>query len=160
MTKHFLSLQERFDKHIEMIPDGCWVWMGASYLNGYGVIRINSKSMSAHRIAWKLRNGEIPDGLCVLHRCDNNFCVNHNHLFLGTPKENTEDMIKKGRHKYIPPLGEKQGLSKLKEKDIIPIRKDKRKNSLIAKDYGVSAHAIYSVKENKTWKHIKDHKEG
>jgi HNH endonuclease len=67
-------------------------------LRGYGLQKFRGKTRLAHRVAWMLANGEIPDGLCVLHRCDNPPCVNVDHLFLGTHADNVADKMAKGRH--------------------------------------------------------------
>ena len=77
--------------------DTCWLWTASSRTDGYGVIGIEGKTKSAHRVSWQLTYGDIPDGLYVCHHCDNKLCVNPNHLFLGTAKDNTQDMIQKGR---------------------------------------------------------------
>jgi len=74
----------------------CWEWQ-ASKRRAYGKIRIKCEYVPAHRVAWMLTHGEIPEGLCVLHRCDNPPCVNPDHLFLGTLKDNSQDMLRKLR---------------------------------------------------------------
>ena len=80
----------------------CWNWTGAPNMWGYGQIRdMNGrygKKKLAHRISWNIHNGPIPNGMLVLHTCDNPLCVNPNHLWLGTHKDNNDDMMKKGRH--------------------------------------------------------------
>jgi hypothetical protein len=93
-----------FDKVSPEPNSGCWLWDSAVNNKGYGLI-FNSdpdKERQAHRVSWRLHRGEIPTGMCVLHRCDVPLCVNQNHLFLGTMKDNTQDMIKKGRAKGGP----------------------------------------------------------
>jgi hypothetical protein len=75
----------------------CWEWLATKNNKGYGRIQVNGKSRLAHRISYGLKNGEIPRGLEVLHKCDNPLCVNPKHLFLGTHKDNLQDMAKKGR---------------------------------------------------------------
>lgn len=80
--------------------NGCIPWLGAKTKKGYGTIRRLSRNRgsTAHRVAWVLENGDLAPESCVLHRCDNPSCVNADHLFLGSPKDNTRDMVSKGRH--------------------------------------------------------------
>lgn len=87
----------RFNRKVERSEQGCWLWVGALRPNGYGNFFLGNKTTCAHRAAWTLANGQIPDGLQVLHRCDVPNCVNPSHLFLGTQKDNMQDMIAKGR---------------------------------------------------------------
>lgn len=74
----------------------CWMWT-ASCGHGYGRLNTGERVHRAHRVAWGIAHGSIPDGLCVLHKCDNPPCVNVDHLFLGTLKDNVRDMVSKGR---------------------------------------------------------------
>ena len=82
-------------------PDACWPFNGARMHNGYGHLGLGRNAdglIAAHRAAWIATNGAIPDGLNVLHRCDNRPCCNPAHLWLGTQRENLLDMVAKGRH--------------------------------------------------------------
>jgi hypothetical protein len=94
-----LSRAERFWAKVQK-SDGCWLWTAAARKNGYGIFaerRPRSRTYSAHRLSYELTFGPISSGLSVLHRCDNRRCVRPDHLFLGTARENTQDMIAKGR---------------------------------------------------------------
>lgn len=126
----------------------CWEWK-ASLRNGYGKLIYRYKTISAHRIAWQLTHGEIGD-YHVLHKCDNPLCCNPNHLFLGTNKDNVDDMIKKRRHPY----GEKVGSSKLKESDVIDIIKSEDTYKEISEKYNISRSYVSDIKARRYWKHL------
>jgi hypothetical protein len=83
-------------------PSECWVFKGSGTARGeHGVIRAGSRAEKAHRVAWQLVNGPIPEGMCVCHRCDNPPCINPSHLFLGTIADNNRDRHQKGRRKNL-----------------------------------------------------------
>lgn len=83
------------------ITDGCWYWTGAKRSTGYGNFCFNGVSTGAHRVSWFIFKGNIKNNLFVLHKCDNPSCVNPEHLFLGTQKDNIEDMHRKGRNQKL-----------------------------------------------------------
>src|ERR1035438_7769338 len=100
------SDSERFWSKVKK-TDECWVWLSTKNKQSYGVFAIKRKSVKAHRISWEIKNGKIPDRIFVLHKCDNPQCVNPDHLFLGSAKDNTQDMLSKGRNRNA--YGEKHG---------------------------------------------------
>jgi hypothetical protein len=143
------------DLYIPEPNSGCWLWLSGINNKGYGIREVGGRRKLAHRISYEMFCGEIPDGLCVLHRCDTPLCINPRHLLLGTKLENTRDMDAKGRRVNTPQLGSKHGMAKLTEADVIAIRNDPRMpQSLIAKDYGVTKEMIYNIKKRRNWKHL------
>lgn len=105
--------------------DSCWVWIAKSkHLFGYGVLGLKkeNRQVMAHRFAYELLVGPIPDGLFVLHRCDNPPCVNPDHLFLGTQKDNLDDMTQKGRRRWADNRGSRNGNAKLSDAQVEEIR--------------------------------------
>lgn len=88
--------QIRFWNKCKTASNGCWIWTGAR-VRGYGVFHMSRKMGYAHRMAWIIRHGTIPSGAHICHHCDNPPCVNPAHLFVGTPRDNAQDMVKKGR---------------------------------------------------------------
>lgn len=96
------SLQERMDEYtIPVTESGCHIWIASLTSSRYGQIMVDKKAWTAHRLAWTLANGPIPDGGWILHKCDTPQCVNPEHLFLGSPSENTRDMLMKKRGKRL-----------------------------------------------------------
>ena len=90
------SIQEKIFENV-VKENGCWIWQKYTNKLGYGRFRFKSKKELAHRVAYRVFNGLIPDGLLVLHKCDNPPCVNPGHLWLGTDASNVKDSISKGR---------------------------------------------------------------
>ena len=99
-------LQQRLARHSVIDPEtGCLLWMASRTTNGYGLVRWHRRLWLTHRAAWMARHGPIPPGLSVLHRCDIRPCLNPDHLFLGTQKDNIADMYAKRGHERRPPGG-------------------------------------------------------
>jgi hypothetical protein len=96
-----LTVEDRFWAKVNRRgPDDCWVWTGSTDPRGYGHIWRQGRLVPTHRLSYELNRGPIPDGMCVLHRCDNPPCCNPSHLFLGTKADNAHDMHAKGRAHY------------------------------------------------------------
>lgn len=149
-------LEERFWEKVDVRDKtACWEWLGSKTSQGYGCIRMERKTEKAHRASWVLHHGAIPEGLHVLHRCDNPSCVNPNHLWLGTNYDNVQDRDQKGRYPWRP--GESHPRAKLTEPQVIEIRRRADGGEgcqAIAKDYGVSRTTVGDIKYRRSWRHI------
>jgi len=136
----------------------CIIWTGNTDSYGYGLMRIGKGREKAHRLSFKIHNGEIPKNMCVCHACDNPLCVNPLHLWLGTQSENLKDMKSKGRASGFKGKGESRYQSRLKENDILQIKGlsfEGLNRSSIARIFGVAPGTISAVVRNKTWTHVK-----
>lgn len=150
---HGLSLKERLYARIT-ITEHCWIWTGYKDPNGYGRINVKNKPLLAHRLSWIVHHGAIPEGMNVLHHCDNPICVRPDHLFLGSQDDNIQDAIKKGRDDYGLLRGEKHGCAKLNNAQVLEIRNSNETGVFLAKKYNVSTTTISDITKRKIWKHI------
>jgi hypothetical protein len=139
-------MRKPFDRLIEKVeksPDGCWNWTAAKSNVGYGLFWMCGRYVSAHRASWEIANGKIPDGACVLHRCDNRLCVNPEHMYVGTLKQNMRDRQIRDRCN-----------KKLSISDVKKIRADNRSTRKIGKDYGVSGQTVHAIKAGLIWRYV------
>ena len=148
------SLEDRFWAKVDKRgPDECWPWTGAPTPKGYGVIRDQGRYVRAHRLAWELANGPIPDDLLVCHRCDNPPCCNPADLFLGTNADNSADMVRKGRG--APLGGQNNNSAKLTDADVNTIRRlwgtGAWRQRDIADVYHVGQPAISRIVTQRRW---------
>ena len=147
-----IPIKERFWSKVKKTKT-CWIWTAYKTTNGYGrfgmAAHIGPKA--AHRVAWALTHGEIPKGLNVLHKCDNPPCVRPSHLFLGTLKENSQDM----KNKLRGTIGESNKHAKLTKNDVLEIRESCAKKELkqyqLAEKYNVSTAAISLIVNRINW---------
>ena len=153
-----VSVEARFWANVRK-SDGCWLWTagqaGPGYVTGrgYGSFTLMKRRILAHRFSYELHTGPIPDGMNVLHHCDNPPCVRPDHLFLGTTGDNVADKVAKKRHNY----GARVPQSRLTEEDvraIFVLRKSGATFAAIAARYGVATATIQDVVSRRTWKHI------
>lgn len=153
-------LIERFEDKVFPDPNtGCFLW-GGSYAGRYGVLKLGRKGEgqeSAHRISYKLyKDKNIPDGMYICHKCDNPSCVNPDHLFLASPKDNSNDMVRKNRQ--YRPIGIKNKLAKLNEDKIRQIRLEFNSGSTITQlsnKYKVSRSTIKPIVSGRGWIHVR-----
>lgn len=159
---------ERFWKFVNM-TDGCWLWTGLVGKDGYGRIRpgTGTKKVRTDRFSYELHRGPIPEGMFVLHTCDIRPCVNPAHLFLGTSRDNIDDMVTKGRSlKGRDPFskcqeqrvrGERHGQAKLTAEQVVEIRRRRANGEIcrsIAEAFGLSKKTVQYICSGKAWKHI------
>ena len=172
---------DRFTRKITKTST-CWLWTGARVSERtYGIVHRSGKNRLAHRWAWELAYGPIPDGQCVCHRCDNPPCVRPAHLFLGTKAENTYDrhakqrdavgerngsrthpeLLPRGRdhwrHRkpHLAATGQRHGMAKLTDGDVLAIRaRSSEQRKLVAAEYGVSRSLISQIVLRQIWRHL------
>ena len=165
-----IPLAERFWQKVARTSSGCWNWSGKRLPRGYGQTSWSSceqprdkRCVYAHRAAWVLTFGAIPDGLCVCHHCDNPSCCNPDHLFLGTHKDNIADMDRKGRRVTVPNPKGNVTYSKLGTTEVYEIRKlyamipkvgaYKKRGEVrkIFEQFAISEAQLHNIVTNKCW---------
>lgn len=152
-------VEVRFWRYVEK-TENCWIWTGRSRnKKGYGQLGGGGRGADhilAHRLSYQMHHGPIPDGMVVMHSCDNPSCVNPDHLRTGTQSENILEAFSKGRKNAKPPhvFGDSCGASRLKETEAIEVLKSNEPTKMLAAKYGVSKSAIERVRNGKTWRHL------
>jgi hypothetical protein len=177
------SDSSRFWKKVEK-SERCWTWMGNKGRGGYGQFRVGSKMVRSHRFSWMEVHGSISEDLFVCHTCDNPSCVRPDHLFLGTAADNSNDKVAKGRqaqgdntiyrkypekrmigdknpsrsHPESHPRGERHGMAKITESDVLKIREmyatGEHTQRNLAKQFGVTQTLVHFIVKRLKWAHI------
>lgn len=148
--------QERFWANVRK-TDGCWLWVGRKDRNGYGVFTLKGVTWFAHRLAYVIEHGRIPDGLFVCHSCDTPLCVNPAHLYAGTHQQNMDDMRLRGR--TADRRGENGPSAKLTEIDVQTIRAraavtPRPTYAQLGSEFGVTDRTIWGIVKRTSWRHI------
>lgn len=144
----------RFESGYVPVPEsGCWIWIGNYIGNGYGSVPGERRGVKilAHRLSYEIHKGPIPQGLLICHKCDTRLCVNPDHLYAGTDKDNARDRQSRKRN---PLHGERNGRAIISEKDVSIIRSSLHPHKTLAKLYGVSKWTIRDIKRKRTWTHL------
>jgi hypothetical protein len=153
---NYQSVLKKFeDKFTRRGQRSCWPWHATRTAKGYGRVNIQRTYFLAHRVAYVLYKGPIPDGVgfhgtCLLHRCDNPECVNPNHMFFGTVEENNNDMARKNRSAY----GVRANTAKLDDEKVRAIRTSSATVASIARMYGVGWSCVHKIRERETWRRV------
>lgn len=148
-------LRERFWSKVDIRSDSeCWPWLAAirKQGEGYGAFWYRGRHHPAHRMAWILTHGNYAPGLVVCHRCDNPPCCNPGHLFLGTPRQNNDDKVKKRRHVF----GARVVTARLTDNDVRAIRAARGHitGAALAVEYGITRAHVYDIWRRKSWEHV------
>jgi predicted XRE-type DNA-binding protein len=155
IPKLHLTQLNRFWKQVDRSvgPEACWLWTGFIRENGYGIIGIKGKEYKSHRVSYFIEHGHIDNDRLVLHRCDVRSCVNPAHLFLGTPKDNSQDAVRKGRNTRL--YGEQNGKAKLTRAEVLSIRRMCKRQGVyqktVAKQFGVSEATVSYIVNGGRW---------
>ena len=127
----------------------CWIWKASKTKGGYGQVSINDTMFVAHRVAFLIQYGHLPfpNGL---HSCDNRACCNPKHIHEGTHQDNSDEMVERDRQSR----GEKHGMSRLTEAQVLEIHGMDGSHRQIAKKYGIAYSQVYQIKNHLMWRHL------
>jgi len=143
------TLAERFMENVRVDAEGCWLWTG-TVAGRYGQFLVFGKKVPANRVAYELFVGRATEKMHVCHRCDVPMCVRPDHLFLGTPSENVQDMVAKGRH----PKQRASYRAKITPQQAREIRESSASLAELGRQYGLNPRTIGQIKRYETWKAV------
>lgn len=146
---------ERFWAKVDTSGD-CWIWTACKHWRGYGFFGYKGKNKFAHRISYELAYGPIPEGIIVCHHCDTPSCVRPSHLFKGTSKDNTQDMLHKGRGPWHLRRGENHPRAKFTNEQVREIRLKHQSGEFpcdIAREFGAPRTTINNIIHGYAWKY-------
>jgi hypothetical protein len=155
------SMEARFWSKVRK-SDSCWGWVGPRTVYGYGAFWRDGQNRHAHRVSFELANGSVPEGLFVLHHCDNRSCVRPDHLYVGTHLDNMRDRNARGRtargdrmpHERVH--GEAHPQAKLTAEQVLDIRRRYQPGNggVLMREFGISQAALWGIVNGKSWKHL------
>jgi hypothetical protein len=151
MSIRITCLKTYIEERIERITEtGCWIWTNGLDGFGYGQAQTFGKHSTAHRLAWTVYKGPIPKGIHVLHRCDVPQCCNPYHLFLGTQRDNIDDMVAKNRSLK----GERHPMVKLTREQALDALTSTETITVVARRLGCTVQNIWRIRNRQTWKEL------
>ncbi len=146
------SIIDRFWSKVDIgFPDQCWEWQASRREKGYGQLWDGKFNWRSHRFVYTLEHGTIPDGMFVLHKCDNPACCNPRHLYLGTAQDNSTDMKRRNPNHKRNVTRAHRDASPLNWSIVKDIRSSDLSPRVLSEKYGVSTDCIYGVLANKSW---------
>lgn len=155
-----MTFEERFWRKVRK-SDGCWLWSGSKTPKGYGMIATaegaRKRTQYAHRLSFEMHCGPIPPGKQVCHRCDVRSCIRPDHLFAGTPAENTADMVTKGRARGASHAGMAHPQARLSDSEVREIRRlatEGKDRAWIASRFNVGRSNVNMIVRRASWAHL------
>ena len=151
-TQFTASGMRRILSSVERVPEsGCWIWMKTTNGN-YGQLHFHGRKELAHRASWIVHRGPIPGGMVICHRCDVRLCVNPDHLFVGTAKDNVSDMVRKGRMVQADRSGRRNPKAKLSAEQVMEATQSDEPTQHLADRFGVAYQTVWRIRKGIGWR--------